>query len=54
MQQHTMEQATIVHVSTKTDPDGIQMNAMKLIMIPSIDTKYDNFHPDENRNNADL
>ena len=38
MQQHTMEQATIVNVSTKTHPDGIQMNAMKLIMIPSIDT----------------
>ena len=28
----------IVNVSTKTPPDGIQMNAMKLIMIPSIDT----------------
>ena len=38
MQQHTMEQATIVNVPTKTPPDGIQMNAMKLIMIPSIDT----------------
>jgi hypothetical protein len=38
MQQHTMEQATIVNVSTKTPPDGIRMNAMKLIMIPSIDT----------------
>ena len=30
MQQHTMEQATIVNVSTKTHLDGIQMNAMKL------------------------
>ena len=29
---------TIVNVSTKTHLDGIQMNAMKLIMIPSIDT----------------
>ena len=38
MQQHTMEQATIVNVSTKTHPDGIQMNAIKLIRIPSIDT----------------
>ena len=33
-----MEQATIVNVSTKTHLDSIQMNAMKLIMIPSIDT----------------
>jgi hypothetical protein len=52
-----MKQAIIVNVSTKIHPDDIQMIAMKLIMIPfllSARTKYDNFHSDENRNNADL
>ena len=54
-QEHTMEQATIVNVSTKKPRwYSHERNEAHYDSFYRYRTKYDDFRSDENRNNADL